>query len=89
MAFRPCVTCGSRFGGRAEYSYLTWFVAEERHRVRVSQCGSCSADLRNGLLETGDIWRDDDWESAPVGLSPVGVASGNVSGVSLKRKASA
>jgi hypothetical protein len=61
VAFRPCLGCGRKFFGGAEYTYVTWFVDEERFRVRYVECRSCAADRRNSALEAGDSWAGDEW----------------------------
>jgi hypothetical protein len=71
MAYRPCVSCGQRFHGGSVFTYLTWYLGEEKYRVRMQQCMSCSAELRNSVLAAGDTWSDGDWampEGAPVSL---------------------
>lgn len=71
MAYRPCTSCGNRFQGRAEYTYLTWYRGEEKVRVRLSDCAECGAELRNGLLERADTWADGDWVEPEKGLAPL------------------
>jgi hypothetical protein len=61
MAFRPCLTCGKKFYGGAEYTYLTYFDGEDRYRFRVVNCKACAADLRNAAAESWDSWRDGNW----------------------------
>jgi len=61
MAYRPCLTCGSKIWGPAFYSYLTWYVEEQRTRFRLVECSSCAADRRNAAAAGGDAWVDDAW----------------------------
>lgn len=70
MAYRPCLTCGQRFFGAADYTYVTWFDGESRMAFRLCQCSSCAADFRNPVSEQADSRSDDDWAAAP-GAPPI------------------
>jgi hypothetical protein len=61
MAFRPCVSCGKKFFGGSDYTYVTWWAGEEKFNFRLVQCSSCSSELRNSAAESGDSRRGDDW----------------------------
>jgi hypothetical protein len=64
MGFRPCVSCGRKFFGQSDYTYVTWWAGEEKFNFRLVQCGGCASELRNSASSSGDARRGDEWELA-------------------------
>lgn len=89
VAFRPCVSCGARYFGGSEYSYVTWWSGEEKLNYRLQHCSSCAAELRNGVLQVADRRLESgEWEAVNE-LMPLEVESAKVLSSPIKRKASA
>jgi hypothetical protein len=75
MAFEPCVSCHRKFVGPTVFTYVTWWVGEDRHSFRLRQCDACASEIRNSTLEAADARdQDGDWHSAAGEL--VGAARG-------------
>lgn len=65
MAYRPCLTCGQRFYGASNFTYVTWFDGEDRLSFRLAQCHHCASEFRNPVSEAADSRLQDDWAAAP------------------------
>jgi len=62
VAYRPCLTCGQRFYGASEFTYVTWYVGEDKFSFRLTECRVCASDRRNAVSAVADVRSEQGWE---------------------------
>lgn len=67
MAWDPCVSCGREYHGSTQFTYVTWYVGQERFAYRMRQCDECAAQLRTDARGNGDAREaNGQWSVSPV-----------------------